>query len=147
MLEDPLLRVGVTDALDHRIVIPGIRINNALHHRTERRQSRIVCDVPGREDQRRFLAVQVGQFFLKHDVIVVRARNIARPASPGAAMVERLPHGLQHVLVLPHAEVIVGAPDGDVVLLTAFAMTRRRPAAPPLQVGKGPIPAFVVQIG
>ena len=46
----------------------------------------------------------------KEHVDVIRARDVARAARSRAAAVESLVHGLDHQRMLPHAEIIVGAP-------------------------------------
>ena len=79
----------------------------------ERRQRRVVGHVGGREEQRRLLAVQVGELGLELDVIVGGAGDVARAARAGADGVDRLVHGGEHGRVLAHAEIVVGAPDGD----------------------------------
>ena len=83
---------------------------SSLH---QRRQRRVVGDVGRGEQQRRFLAVQVGELGLELDVIVRGAGDVARAARAGADRVDRLVHGGDHGRVLAHAEVVVGAPDGD----------------------------------
>ena len=81
--------------------------------RGQRAERRPVGDVAGGEQQRRFLAVQVGELALEQHVVVVGAGDVAGAAGAGAAAVERLVHRLEHGRVLAHAEIVVGAPDGD----------------------------------
>ena len=80
----------------------------------QRRQRRLVGDVGRGEQQRRFLAVQVGELALQLDVVVRGAGDVARAARAGADGVDRLVHGGDHGRVLAHAEIVVRAPDGDV---------------------------------
>ena len=60
--------------------------------------------------------VQVRQFALEQHVMMVVARDVARAACARTALVEHAVHGSQDLGVLPHAEVIVRAPYGDLVL-------------------------------
>ena len=82
-------------------------------HACQRRQRRVVRDVARREQQRRFLAVQIGELALQLDVEVGGAGDVARAARAGAGGVDRLVHGGEHLRVLAHAEIVVGAPDRD----------------------------------
>ncbi len=91
----------------------------------ERAERRPVRHVAGGEEQRRLLAVQVGQLALQLHMVVVGAGNVARAAGAGAAAVDRLVHRRKHLRVLAHAEIVVGAPHGDVVD-AAVAMAGRR---------------------
>ena len=52
-------------------------------------------------------------------------------------------HGRDHLRMLAHPEVVIRAPDGDVLRIAASEMLRfRKGAATPLQVGKDAIPPF-----
>jgi uncharacterized LabA/DUF88 family protein len=63
--------------------------------------------------QRRLLAVQVGQLALKLDQRMIGTGDVTRAARPGAHADRGLDHGADHLRVLPHGEVVVGAPDDD----------------------------------
>ena len=105
---------AVADAGDHRGVVLLVGEDDGARQQLgERRQRRVVGDVGRGEEQRRFLAVQVGELGLELHVIVGRAGDVARAAGAGADRVDRLVHGGDHGRVLAHAEVVVGAPDGD----------------------------------
>ena len=65
------------------------------------------------EEQGRFLAMQVGQLALQLDMVMRGAGDIARAAGARAGGIQRLVHGGQHDRVLGHAQIVVGAPDGD----------------------------------
>ena len=103
-------------------------------------------DVAGGEEQRRFLAVQIGKLALQDDVIVVGAGDVARAAGTGTTFVDRLVHCLGHDLALSHAEIVVGAPHGDVVLpLRSMPHGGRKGAALALQLGEHPVVALFAQ--
>ncbi len=99
----------------------------------ERAERRPVRHVAGGEEQRGLLAVQVGELALQQDVVVVGAGDVAGAAGAGAAAVERLVHGGEHLGVLAHAEIVVGAPDRDLAAVArrrgAWRGERRRPCA------------------
>ncbi len=59
--------------------------------------------------------MQLGQFALQQDVVMVGARNVAGPAGAGAAVIQYLVHGGDHFGILAHAEIVVTAPDDDVL--------------------------------
>ncbi len=79
--------------------------------------------------------MQVRQFLFQQHMVVAGAGNIACAAGTGAALVERIVHGLDCCRVLAHAEIIVGAPNGD---LTDFAIDMARRT--------GERPAFAFEI-
>src|SRR5216684_6147434 len=70
---------------------------------------------------------------------VAVARDVARSAGAGADRPQRLRHRRQHRRMLPHAEIIVRAPDRD---LGADAVIEgaRKAAAAPFEIGKDAIP-------
>ena len=114
--EDVLLAAAVADALDHRGVVQLVgEDDQARHESLQGRQRRLVGDIARGEQQRRFLAVQVGELGLELDVVVGGAGDVARAAGAGADLVDRLVHGVEHDRVLAHAEIVVGAPDRHVV--------------------------------
>ena len=112
----------------------------------ERRQGRLVGDVAGGEQQRRLLAVEVGKLALEQDMVVVGAGDVARAAGAGAAFVQRLVHGRDHLGMLAHAEIVVRAPDGDFArLLARIAQCPRKTAGAPLKIGENTVASFLVQ--
>ena len=114
--------------------------------RAERAERRPVRDIAGGEEQRCFLAVQVGKLALEQHVVVVGAGDVAGAAGAGAAAVERLMHGGEHRRVLAHAEIVVGAPDRHVALAAiGVADGAREIALLALQLGKDAIAAFLVK--
>ena len=105
---------GVADALDHAGVVQASdRMTQPGSRAPSVRERRPVRDVARGEEQRRRLAVQVGELALEQHVVVGGAGDVAGAAGAGAAAVDRLVHGREHRRVLPHAEVVVRAPDGD----------------------------------
>ena len=114
--------------------LPRVRQDDAARHaRRQRAERRPVGDVAGGEQQRGFLAVQVGELLLQQHVIVVGARDVAGAAGAGAAAVERLVHRLEHLRMLAHAEIVVRAPDRDLAgavgAVMGGAREVRRPGA------------------
>ena len=94
----------------------------------------------------RFLAVQVGEFGLELGMIMGVAADVARAARAGADVVEGRLHGLNDHRVLAHAEIIVGAPDGD--RLGPVAAEAARVRVLPLgaqDIDKDAIAAFLVE--
>src|SRR3546814_13256242 len=65
------------------------------------------------KEQRAFLAMQVGKFRFQIDVVMCVATDIARAARSRPDIVQRLFHGLHDRGMLPHGEIIVGAPHRD----------------------------------
>ena len=111
---DALLPAAVADAGDHGGVVLLVREDDAARQQLlQRRQRGVVGDVGRGEQQRRFLAVQVGKLALELDVVVEVPEMLRVPPEPAPASVERRVHGGEHGRVLAHAEIVVGAPHGD----------------------------------
>ena len=139
--ENLLLAVRLAHALDHRIVIQRVRQDQAVRHQSgQRGDAGLVGDVAGREHQRRFLAVQVGELALKLDQGMIVAGDVAGAAGAGSHPRRGLDHGADHLRVLAHAEVVVRAPDHD-ILRPLRRMPNRigKAAGDPLQIGKDPV--------
>ena len=114
MAPHALFAARVADARDHRRVIELVRIDDAVRQElAERAECRLVRDIARGEKQRAVLAVQVGEFMLKVDVIMGVAADVARAARTGADVVQRLFHRLDDLRMLAHREIVVRAPDGD----------------------------------
>ena len=110
------------------------------------RQGGVVGDVGRGEQQRRFLAVQVGELALQLDVVVGGAGDVARATRSGAGHVERRVHGGDHGRVLAHAEIVVGAPHGDGPGPVRREVPRsRETAALAADVGEYPVAALRLQ--
>ena len=113
--KDLTLAAGLADAFDHRIVVERVRQDQAIRNELgDGRDAGLVRDVARGEQQRRLLAVQVGQFLLELHQGMMGPRNVAGAAGAGAGPGGGLDHGADNLGVLPHSEVVVGAPDHDV---------------------------------
>ena len=114
MPPDLLLAAGLAHALDHRIVVERVRQDQAVRQQLgDGRDAGLVRDIAGGEHQRGRLAVQVGELALELDQRMVGAGDIAGAAGAGAHAGGDVDHGADHLGVLGHAEIIVGAPDHD----------------------------------
>src|SRR5690606_23976681 len=118
----------------------------------QRAEGRLVRDVARGEQQCRFLAVEVGQLSLEEDVIVIGSGNIAGAPGPRAATPQRLGHRFDHRRVLAHPEIVVAAPDDD--LLRAKPGGLRWPVqrlwegtCAALEIGKDAIPPLGLEAG
>ena len=120
------LRTAVADTLDHRRVVERVRQHDAVGQaRGERAECRPVRDIAAGEQQRRFLAVEVGQLGLEQNVLMVGAADVARAPRPCAAAVERFVHRAEHIGMLAHAEIVVRAPDGDLAYFPGIGVAAR----------------------
>jgi hypothetical protein len=148
VLPDHLVGAGMADALDHAGVVQRVRQDHrAGDAAAERRERGPVRDIARGEDQRGLLAVQVGQLGLQQGVVVVGARDVAGAARARAAGVDRLLHRLGHLRVLAHAEIVVGAPDGDLARAAVVVVHRpRKGAALAFQIGEDAVVAVVPQL-
>ena len=112
--EHALLAARVADARDHDGMVEFVGEDDAAGQElAERRQRRVVRDVAAGEQQRAFLAVQIGKLMLELDMVMRVAADVARAAGAGADIVQRLFHRRDHLGMLAHREVIVRAPHGD----------------------------------
>ena len=118
VLPDHPLATAVTDAFDHRRMVQRIGENDqARNFLAERTECRPVGHITGGEDQRRFLAVQIGEFLFKQNMVMIGARNIPGASRTRATVIDGGFHGFDDFRVLAHAEIIVGAPDRYVLAL------------------------------
>src|SRR5215213_1437095 len=77
---------------------------------------------------------------------MIGARDIARAAGARAHARRRLDHRADHLRMLAHAEIIVGAPDDDVALaLRRMPVRVREPAGDALEIGKHAIAPLLAQ--
>ena len=149
---DPLLAAGAPDALDHRIVIERVGQNEAIGQEAgDGRNRREVGYPAGGEDERRRLAVQVGQLGLELDDRVVGAGNVAGSARPCPMGADRLDRGFDDVGMAAHAEIVVRAPDRHFARPVLFALRAplgdREPARVALEIGENAIAPFRFQAG
>jgi hypothetical protein len=87
--------------------------------------------------------MQIGKLGLQQQMVVVVARDIARAARTGAAGLHTVDHGLDHIGVLAHAQIVIRTPDGDFIHLAILVAGRaRKRAAFALQLGKRAVVAF-----
>ena len=90
--------------------------------------------------------MQVGEFRLELHQGVMGARDVAGAAGAGADPGRGLDHGADHLRVLAHAEIVVGAPDHDVARPVRGMPHRvREPARDPLEIGENPVAPLVMQ--
>ena len=137
--EDPLFHPRLAHALDHRGVVELVGEDHAVRHQPrDGRDRRLVRNEARGEDQRRFLAVEVGERTLELDQRPVGARNVARAAGADAELAGGLLHRGDHRGMLAHAEIVVGAPDGDLARVVGRVAIEgaRKPPGDALEVGK-----------
>ena len=141
------LAAGLADAFDHRIVVERIRQDQAVRDQLgDGGDAGLVRDIARGEQQRGLLAVQIGQFLLELHQRMMGARDVAGAAGAGADPGRGLDHGADHFRMLPHAEIVVGAPDHDVARsLRGMPNRMRKPARDPLEIGENPVAPLIVQ--
>src|SRR6267154_1535437 len=106
-----------THAFDHRIVIERIGQDQAVRKEPgHRRDARMVGHVARRENERRFLAMEIRKLGLQLHQRPVCTRDVARSAGAGSHPARGGAHRFDHLRVLAHAKIIVRAPDHDVPL-------------------------------
>ncbi|MNI46795.1 hypothetical protein D3C73_1012770 [compost metagenome] len=144
--EDVLLHARAAHALDHGGVVQGVgKDHRPRQARRQRRQGRIIGRIARGEQQRRLLAVQIGQIALQQDVFVASAGDVARAARARAIGADCPLRRLDHLGVDAHRQIVVRAPDGDGPL--APVIPGVGPALrQPLQIGEDAIPALLLQI-
>ena len=147
MPPDHLFRAAVADAFDHAGVVQLVREDHRIGQaRAEGRESGPVRDITRGKEQRRLLAMQIGQLPLQHQMVMRCARDVARAARTRAAGVDRVFHRLPDGGMLTHAEVVVGTPDRDFFGgLGIMAPRLGEGAALPLQFRENAIVAFLFQ--
>src|SRR6202035_4466465 len=89
--------------------------------------------------------VQIGEFGFEQVMAVCVAPNVASAAAAGAKRKNGLDHRIEHHRVLPHAEIVVGAPDRHLVA-DAVLESAREEAAAPLDIGKDAIAALDAEL-
>ena len=147
VLPDALGPAAVADAGDHGGVVLLVRQDDRAGQQLLQGGKRgVVGDIGRGEEQRRRLAVQVGELGLQLDVVVRGAGDIARAAGAGAGHIERRVHGSEHGGVLAHAQIVVGAPHGDGLgAASGEAAGGRKLAAVATDVGEHPVAPLIAQ--
>ena len=145
---DLLLAAGLAHALDHRIVVERVGQDQAVRQQLgDGRDAGLIRDIAGGEHQRGRLAVQVGELALKLDQRMIGAGDIAGAAGAGAHAGGDVDHGADHLGVLGHAEIIVGAPDHDLARpVRRMPEGVRKASGNALEVGKYAVTALVPQL-
>ena len=116
MLEFQALRAAMANAFDHRSVVECIGQDDAIGEaRREGAKRCPVGNIAAGKNQRGFFVVEVGQFGFEQHMLMARPRNIARAACARAAAIKRVVHRVEDFGMLAHAEIVVRAPDGDVL--------------------------------
>ena len=91
--------------------------------------------------------MQVGELALQLDQRMVGAGDVAGAAGAGAHAGGDVDHGADHLGVLGHAEIVVGAPDHHLARALRRMPERVREAAgDAFEVGKHPVAALVAQL-
>ncbi len=92
--------------------------------------------------------MQVGELALELDQRMVGAGDVAGAAGAGAHAGCGLDHRADHLWVLAHAEIVVGAPHDDVARPLRRVPDRAREASgEPLEIGEHPVAALVLAAG
>src|SRR5262249_51399976 len=108
----------------------------------------LVRDIAGGEDQRRLLAVQVGELTLELDHRMIVAGDVTGAASAGAHPRRRFDHGANHLRMLAHAKIIVRAPDHDRArAVRGMPYCMRETPGDALEIGKHAVAPFLLQPG
>ena len=136
-------------ALDHGVVVRCVGQNEAVRHQPGYgRDAGLIGHIARGEDERRLLAMQVGEFALEIDQRVIGTGDIAGSARAGAHAGRRFDHRADHLGMLPHSEVIVRTPHDDVARSLRGMPDRTREAAgQSLEIGKHPVAALVPETG
>ena len=147
--EDLLLAPGLAHALDHGIVVEGVGQDQAVGKQLgDGRDAGLVRHVARGEDEGAFLAVQVGELLLERDQGMIGAGDVAGAAGAGAHPGRGLHHRPDHLGVLAHAQIVVGAPHDDVTgAVGGMPNGARKAPGQTFQVGKNPIAPLVLEPG
>ena len=112
--EDALFAARIADARNHRGMVQLVGEDDAAGQQLgEGGERRFVRDIARGEEQSRFLAMQIRKFGFQVDMIMGVAADIAGAARAGADVVQRFLHRGDHLGMLAHGEIVVGAPDSN----------------------------------
>ena len=144
--EDAHGRAAATHALDHRVVIIGVGVDDALgQDAAEDGKGREVRDPARREEEAGLLAMPVRELALERHVHHRGAGDVARAAAAGA-IGRGFRDSIDHGRIGRHAEVVVRAPDRDRAGgPIGRAQHRARRAGDALDLGKRSIAALGLQ--
>lgn len=114
--KDALLHTRLANTLDHRVMVESIGQDQTTGDQLgDGRDASLVRDIAGRKDQCCLLAVEIGKLALELYERMAGAGDIAGPAGSRSQLASSLHHGGDHLWVLSHPEIVVGAPDHDVL--------------------------------
>src|SRR5262245_12196637 len=103
----------------------------------------LVRDITGRKNKSSLLSMQLRELVLDLHEGMARPRNVPGAARAGAHAGGGFNHGSNHLGVLPHPEIVVGAPDHDVAWpLRRMPTSVRKPPCYALEIGEHPISAL-----
>jgi hypothetical protein len=86
------------------------------------------------------------QIPFEQHMFMIGARDISRATRARTAAVQSVMHGMQHIRVLTHPEVIIGTPNRHLPPHTLIVPRRAREfTTAPFQIGENAIPAFATQ--
>ena len=100
-------------------------------------ERRLVGDIARGEQQRAFLVMQISQAGFELHVIVSRAGDVARTACASAHIFDRLFHRAGDARALPHAQIVIGAPNHHIARVAFIGA----------QAGPRELPLYATQIG
>lgn len=125
VLEDHFLCTGVADALDHGGVVHAVAENDAVWNLgAEGGQGSIIGDVAGREDEGTVLPVEISQSLLECDSMLVVPGDVSSSTCTSAVLFKGGMHSVEYVLIAAHAEVVIGTPDSDSLMLLCHVRAR-----------------------
>jgi hypothetical protein len=150
VFEDQLFGTGMSNALDHRSVIQGVRENHAVwEFAAERCERGIVGYIARCKHQCCVCSMQFRKCSLQANGVLVVARDIPGSSCTGSVFVESFMHGLQDLGVPAHAKIVIGTPDGDflvlVVLMSAGELLSE--TVDVIEVAVGLVLVLLVQLG
>ncbi|MNV47546.1 hypothetical protein D3C71_1394160 [compost metagenome] len=115
--KDFLLRLAVANAVNHRSMVQLIRKDDQIGNGVAQRRERgVIGPKAGGEQQRGLLAVGFGQQAFQLAVVDRSAGNTACPAGTQPDTVYRLGGGQNHLGVMAHRQIVIGAPDVQTAL-------------------------------